>query len=79
VRVLCTRFFALLALGLLPICVAGLSGCDSKPADGELVEQPDIDAQQKADVKAQYEKQRLERKNKSSTKGKLAPTRRRTG
>jgi hypothetical protein len=79
VRVLRTRFFALLAFGLLPICVGGLSGCDSKPADGELVEEQHVDAQQKADVKAQYQKQRLERKNKSSTKGKPAPTRGRTG
>jgi hypothetical protein len=69
VRVLRTRFYALLAFGLLPICVGGLSGCDSRPADGELVEQPQIDAQQKADVKAQYEKQRLERKKKSLNAG----------
>jgi hypothetical protein len=77
VRVLRTRFLALVAFGLLPIYVGGLSGCDSKPADGELVEQPDIDAQQKTDVKDQYLKQRLERKNKASTTGKPASTRRR--
>jgi hypothetical protein len=58
------------ALGLLPIWLGGLSGCDGKPADGTLVESAQIDASQQAEVKAQYQKQMLERKNKSSTKGK---------
>ena len=78
-RVLRTGFWALVAYGLLPICVGGLSGCDSKPADGELVEQPQIDAQQKADVKAQYQNQRLERKKKSLNTGKPARAGRPTG
>ena len=64
-RFLRTRFLELVAFGLLPICVGGLSGCDSKRAEGELAEEPQIDAEQKADVKAQYEKQRLERKKKA--------------
>jgi hypothetical protein len=79
VRVLRSRFRALVAFGLLPICVGGLSGCDSRPADGELVEPAQIDAQQKADVKAQYQRQMLERKNKSSTKGKPARAKRPAG
>ena len=78
-RILRTRFFALVAFGLLPTCLGGLSGCDSKPADGELVEPAHVDAQQIADVKAQYEKQRLERKNKSLTKGRTARAKRPTG
>ncbi len=60
-RILCSRFLVVVAFGLLPICLGGLSGCDSKPADGTLVEQAQIDAEQKAEVKAQYQKQMLER------------------
>jgi hypothetical protein len=70
VRVLRTRFLALVAFALLPICVGGLSGCDSRVGDGELVEEQQVEAQQKEDVKAQYQKQRLERKKKSSNTGK---------
>jgi hypothetical protein len=40
------------------------------------VEEAQVDAQQKADVKAQYQKQRLEKKNKSLTKGRPARARR---
>ena len=78
-RVLRTRLWALVAFGLLPICVGGLSGCDSKPADGELAEPAQVDAQQITDVKAQYERQRLEKKNKSLTKARTARTKRPTG
>ena len=78
-RVLRTHFWALVAFGLLPIGVGGLSGCDSKPADGELVEPAHVDEKQVADVKAQYERQRLERKNKSLTKGRPARAKRPTG
>ncbi len=74
-RVLRTRLWAPVAFGLLPICVGGLSGCDSRPADGELVESAQIDAQQKTDVKAQYQRQMLERKKKSLTKGRPARAR----
>jgi hypothetical protein len=74
VRVLYTRFFALVAFGLVPICLGGLSGCDFKPADGVLAEPPDIDAEQKAEVKAQYQKQRSERKSTSSNKVRSART-----
>jgi hypothetical protein len=73
-----TRFWALVASGLLPIGVGGLSGCDSRPADGELVEAAQIDAQQKTDVKAQYQRQMLERKAKSQIKGSPARGKRST-
>jgi hypothetical protein len=68
VRILCSRFSVTVAFGLLSICVGGLSGCDSKPADGTLVEAPQIDADQKAEVKAQYQRQ-SQRQGNSSTKG----------
>ena len=71
-RILCSRFLVVVAFGLLPICLGSLSGCDSKPADGTVVEPPQIDADQKAEVKAQYQKQMLERQSKSSKKGKTA-------
>ena len=71
-RILCSRFLVMVAFGLLSICVGGLSGCDSKPADGSLVETSQIDADQKAEVKAQYQKQMLERQSKSTKKGRAA-------
>ena len=71
-RILCSRFLVVVAFGLLPICLGGLSGCGSKPADGMLAEIPQISAEQKAEVKAQYKKQMLERQSKSSKKGKTA-------
>ena len=74
-RILCSRFLVVVAFGLLPICLGGVSGCDGKPADGTVVEQAQIDADQKTEVKAQYQKQMLERQSKSSKKGKTARTR----
>jgi len=53
------------ALALLPIGLGGLSGCDSKPADG-MLEEPHIEADQKAELKAEYQKRRLEHKQSKS-------------
>lgn len=78
-RVLRTRWFALVACGLLPVCLGGMGGCSSRPADGDVVEQPEIDAKQKTDVRDQYQKQRLERKKKAATTGKGARGRRPNG
>jgi hypothetical protein len=72
VRILGSRFLMVFAFGLLPICLGGLSGCDSKPADGSLVETPQIEAKQQEEVKAQYKKQMLARQSKSSAKGNTA-------
>ena len=69
-RILRSRFLVVVVFGLLAMYLGGLSGCDSKPADGTLVEPAQIDADQQAEVKAQYQKQMLERQNKSSKKGK---------
>jgi hypothetical protein len=74
VRILRSRFLMLVAFGLLPICLGGLSGCDSKPADGTLAEEAQVDAGQKAEVRAQYQRQRSERKSTSSNKGRSART-----
>ena len=76
-RILCSRFLVVVALGLLPISLGGVSGCDGKPADGTVVEHAQIDADQKTEVKAQYQKQMLERQSKFSKQGKTA--RRRPG
>ena len=42
-RILCSRFLVVVAFGLLPICLGGLSGCDSQPADGMIEEAPRIE------------------------------------
>jgi hypothetical protein len=71
VRILRSRFMVVFAFGLLSICLGGLSGCDSKPADGTLVETPQLDADQKSEVRAQYQK-RVQRQGNSSTKAKTS-------
>ena len=70
-RIRCSRLLLGVALGLLPMSLGGLSGCDSKPADGTLVETPQITADQRAEVKAQYQKQLLRHGN-SLSKGKTS-------
>jgi len=70
VRILCSRFKMIVALGFLSIYLGSLSGCGSKPEDGTVVEQAQIDPEQHAEVKAQYQKQMLERQSKSSKQGK---------
>jgi hypothetical protein len=72
VRILFSRFMVIVAIGFLSMCVGSLSGCDSKPADGSLVDPPEISAAQKADVAAELKQQSLERRNKVSKKGKSA-------
>ncbi len=74
-RIRCSRFSVVVAFGLLPICLGGLSGC-GKPADGMLEDTPQISDEQKAEVKGQYQKQMLARQSKSSKKGKSARTKR---
>ena len=71
-RILCSRFIVVFAFGLLSICVGSLSGCNSKPADGTLVEPPEISAEQQAEVGAELKQQSLERRSKFSKKGKTA-------
>ena len=70
-RILCSRFLVVVAFGLMPICVGGLSGC-GKPADGMIEETPQISEEQKAEVKAQYQKRRLEAQSKAAKTGKTA-------
>jgi hypothetical protein len=72
VRILCSRFLVVVAFGLLALCLGGVSGCGSKPADGMLEEPSHVSAEQKAEVQAQYQKQMLERQSKYSKKGKTA-------
>ncbi len=69
-RILCSRFSVVVAFGLLPICLGGLSGC-GKPADGMLEETPQIDAEQTAEVKAQYKKRRLDAQIKARRQARL--------
>ena len=72
VRIHCSRFLVVVAFGLLPICLGSLNGCGSKLAEGELAEESNISTEQRSEVKSQYQKQMLERKAKSSKKGKSA-------
>jgi hypothetical protein len=69
VRILCSRALVAVASGLLTLCLGSLSGCDGKPADGTLVEAPQISADQQAEVQAQYKRQMLERQKKAAAKG----------
>jgi hypothetical protein len=64
----------MVASALVPISLGGLSGCDGKPADKTVVEPPQIDEAQKAEVAAENKQQRLERLSKFSRKGKNSRT-----
>jgi hypothetical protein len=66
VRILCSGFLSTLIFGLLLVCLGGLSGCDSKPADGTVVqdsgtvseeEQSQVESRYKARKKIAREKQ----------------------
>jgi hypothetical protein len=74
VRIICSRFLVVVAFGLLSICLGGLSGCGSEKADG-MIEEQQIDADQKTEVKAQYQKQMLDRQSKFAKKGKASRSR----
>jgi hypothetical protein len=69
VRILCSRLLVVVAIGILPISLGGLSGCNSKPPDGMLEDVEEIDADTKAEIKAKY-KERMIAKGKYSKKGK---------
>jgi hypothetical protein len=69
VRILCSRFLVVVAFGLLSMGLGGLCGCGADKSDG-LAEEAQIDPDQKAEVKSQYQKQRLERLGKSAQKRK---------
>jgi hypothetical protein len=58
-----------LLLGLLLVCVGGLSGCDSKPADGTVVQDSGtISEQEKSKVESRYmDRKKNAQKNKQST------------
>ena len=68
-RNLCSRFLVAAVLALLSISMGGLSGCGADKSDG-MIEEPEIDVNQKTEVKAQYQKQMQERQSKSGKKGK---------
>ncbi len=69
-----SRFLSLVAFAFVPIALGSVSGCGSKPADGTVVEAPEIDEAQKAEVAAENKQQRLERLSKFSRKGKNSRT-----
>jgi hypothetical protein len=58
------------AIGILPISLGGLSGCNSKPPDGMLEDVEEIDADTKAEIKAQYKERMIARQSKYVKKGK---------
>jgi hypothetical protein len=74
VRIRRSRFLLVVAFALLPVDLGGLSGCGSKPADGTLVEAPEVSEEQKAQGAAELKQQSLERRSKFSKKGRTART-----
>jgi hypothetical protein len=70
VRVFCSRFVAVVAIVLSLAALGGLSGCNSKPPDGMLEDVEEIDAETKAEIKAQYKQRLIAKQSKSSKKGK---------
>jgi hypothetical protein len=70
VRILCSRFLAAVAFALLLASFGGLSGCDSKPPDGMLEDVEEIDAETRAEIKAQYKERMIAKQSKYLKKGK---------
>ena len=71
-RILCSGLLSVLTYGLLLVCLGGMSGCDSRPADGTMVQDSGtIGEQEKSKVESHY----TDRK-KNATK-KKQPTRKR--
>lgn len=69
----CSRYMVVVALGLMSMALLGsMSGCDSTVADGSQVEEIQVSAEQKAEIKAQRERQRLERQKNALKKNKKA-------
>ena len=68
-RILCSRLLAVLPFGLLLVCVGGLSGCDSRPADGTVVQaRGTISEQEKSKVESRYmDRKKNSHKNKRPT------------
>jgi hypothetical protein len=65
VRRLCAGLLSVATIGFVLSCVGTVSGCDSKPGDGAVVEDAGhIDADQKARVKGFYAK-RAEAENRT--------------
>jgi hypothetical protein len=55
VRILCSRLLSVLAIGLLLVCAGGLSGCDSRPPDGTVVQDSGtISEQEKSKIESRY-------------------------
>jgi hypothetical protein len=55
VRSLAAGLLSMLAFGLLLVCLGGLSGCGSRPADGQVVPDGAIaSAEQKSKVDSYY-------------------------
>jgi hypothetical protein len=69
VRILHFASLAVLTSGLLLACLGGLSGCDSKPADGTVVqESATTSEQEKSEVERRYmDRKKNAQKNKQLT------------
>lgn len=71
-RTLRSWLLSVLSVGLLHVCVGGLSGCDSKPADGTVVQDSGtISEQEKSKVESRY----MDRKKNAQKKKQPTPNR----
>ena len=58
-RIQYSCFLLVLTFGLLLVCLGGLSGCDSKPADGTVVlDSGKVSEEQKSKVESYYKDRR---------------------
>ena len=75
-RILCSRLLSVLPFGLLLFCVGGLSGCDSRPADGTVVQESGtISEEEKSEVESRYmDRKKNAQKNKQSNPKNKHPT-----
>ena len=71
-RILCSGLLSVLTYGFLPVCVGGMSGCDSKPADGTMVQDSGTTSEEE---KSKVESHYTDRKKNALKK--MQPTRKR--
>jgi hypothetical protein len=68
VRILYSGLLSVLTFGLLLVCLGGLSGCDSRPADGTMVQDSGtVSKEQQSKVDSHYKDRKKNAKQKKRT------------
>ena len=69
-RILCCRLLLVFAFGFGLVCLGGLSGCDSRPADGTVVQDSGtVSEEQQSKVDSHYkDRKKIAKQRQPTTK-----------